>query len=445
MWRNKTLWSEGLFLRPQHFQQQDRYVERLVAQRVGSSNAFGWGFIDLDIDRPALAAGRLQLNQATGVLPDGTVFRFPDEDPPPDPLNIDPTWKNTLLYLTIVTDRPGVPAATLDESPARAHLRHRAKVNEIADAVEGFNEAVPVQLASLCLRLVPAGELTGAMTALPVARLIERRADNRVVLDDEFIATALSSANSPQLNSWLEELRALLRHRIGALASRLAQPGRGGVAEIADFLLLQTVNRHGALFDHLINVTPLHPERLYSACVELAGDLAIFGGDERCLSNPFPAYEHDDLQRTFKPVADRLRQALTIVLEQHAIPIELQLNKYGVRFAQIADKQLLSSATFVLAVNAQMPPEALRLRLPTQTKIAPSDKIRDLVTHQLPGVPVRALPVAPRQIPYHAGFNYFELDTTHELWRALAQSGSLAMHIAGDFPGIEIEFWAIRS
>ena len=56
----------------------------------------------------------------------------------------------------------------------------------------------------------------------------------------------------------------------------------------------------------------------------------------------------------------------------------------------------------------------------------------------------RALPVAPRQIPYHAGFNYFELDTRHELWELLKNSGGLAMHLAGEFPGLELEFWAVR-
>ena len=26
-WDNKVVWSEGMFLRPQHFQQHDRYLE----------------------------------------------------------------------------------------------------------------------------------------------------------------------------------------------------------------------------------------------------------------------------------------------------------------------------------------------------------------------------------------------------------------------------------
>jgi type VI secretion system protein ImpJ len=62
----------------------------------------------------------------------------------------------------------------------------------------------------------------------------------------------------------------------------------------------------------------------------------------------------------------------------------------------------------------------------------------------LPGVTLHALPVAPRQIPYHAGYSYFELERGGELWTQLERSGGLAMHVAGDFPGLELEFWAIR-
>ena len=120
------------------------------------------------------------------------------------------------------------------------------------------------------------------------------------------------------------------------------------------------------------------------------------------------------------------------------------MEQYGVRVAVVPDLELLRSAVFVLAVNAQMPGEALRLRFPGQVKIGPVERIRDLVNLALPGIALRALPVAPRQIPFHAGFNYFELERGGELWKQLQQSGGLALHIAGDFPGLEIECWAIR-
>jgi len=114
--------------------------------------------------------------------------------------------------------------------------------------------------------------------------------------------------------------------------------------------------------------------------------------------------------------------------------------------AVVTDVELQRKATFVLAVNANMPSEALRARFPTQVKIGPVERIRDLVNLALPGVTLTPMPVAPRQIPFHTGANYFELETRNsDLWRQLEQSGGIAMHIAGDFPGLDLAFWAIRS
>jgi type VI secretion system protein ImpJ len=245
------------------------------------------------------------------------------------------------------------------------------------------------------------------------------------------------------LDGYLREVHGMLFQRGEALAARLVQPGRAGVGEIADFLLLQVVNRHQPLFAHLQRLPVLHPERLYELCLGLAGELSTFRDQRRPAA--YPEYKHDDLAGCFRAVMADLRQSLSMVLEQTAVPIDLQDRKSGVRVAIIADIELQRTANFVLAVNAQMPGDALRARFPTQVKIGPAERLRDLVQLQLPGITLRALPVAPRQIPYHAGFTYFELETRgNELWKQLETSGGLAMHIAGDFPGLALEFWAIR-
>ncbi|MOA23878.1 hypothetical protein D3C78_1445280 [compost metagenome] len=54
------------------------------------------------------------------------------------------------------------------------------------------------------------------------------------------------------------------------------------------------------------------------------------------------------------------------------------------------------------------------------------------------------MPVAPRQIPYHAGSNYFELDRGSDHWKQLNHSGGFAFYVAGQFPGLNLAFWAIR-
>lgn len=442
-WSSKVIWSEGTFLQPQHFQQHDRYLESLIEGRARPSLAYGWGFGGIELDTASLAVGKIQLAAAHGVFPDGTPFSFPQQDSPPEPLDIDPQMKDELVVLALPVRRAGMAEVSLDGVAEVNLTRYSVDETEVPDSNAPAGSNAALQIGRLQLRLMRKRDVTGAYTTLGVVHVIERRADRQVVLQKDYIPPVLHTGANPTIAAWIRELHGLLHQRGETLEARLSQPGRGGVAEVADFLLLQTVNRNEPRFSHLAALPLLHPERLFAECLGLAGDLATFSQTDR-RPPQFPAYEHDDLQHCFTPLMSSLRQFLSMVLEQNAIPIELQERKYGLKVAIIPDPELLKSAGFVLAASAQLPADVLRTRFPSQVKIGPVERIRDLVNLQLPGIPLRALPVAPRQIPFHAGFDYFELERGGDLWKQLERSGGLAMHIAGEFPGLELEFWAIK-
>lgn len=440
-WHQRMIWSEGLFLEPQHFQQHDRFVEHLVRSHARASEAWAWGWVACSLDEVALGLGKLALASAFGVLPDGTAFSFPDEAPAPPPLDIPAGTRDELVLLALPLSRHGAKEVDLKGSPADG-LRYVAADTTVVDITTSTDRVAEMSVGVPNLRLMLAREATDAYATIGLVRVVERRADNRVLLDTRYIPPMLHALAHPQLLGYVQEVAGLLHQHADRIAARISKPGRGGVAEVADFLLLQTLNRFEPQFVHLLQVPLLHPERVYQMVIALAGDLATF--DERRRTLAYPPYRHDDLETSFEPVMRELRQLLSQVREPDAVAIELQLHKSGVRVATINDLELLKKAGFVLAVNAQMSGEALRVRFPTQVKIAPADRLRDLVNLALPGIGLRAMPVAPRQIPFHAGFSYFELDRGGDLWKELAQTGNLAMYIAGEFPGIELEFWAIR-
>jgi type VI secretion system protein ImpJ len=215
------------------------------------------------------------------------------------------------------------------------------------------------------------------------------------------------------------------------------------MAEIADFMLLQIVNRAQPLVTHFNAMNGLHPESFYQACIALAGELATFSQPGR-RPQLFPAYRHDRLGETFEPVIEALRLALSRVADPQVVSIPLEERRYGLRVALVADRTLFSGATFVLAVRAQVPTDTLLSAFGSQVKIGSIEKIRDLVNLQLPGIALRALPVAPRQLPFHAGYIYYELDDRNEAWASLDASAGMALHVAGEFPGLAMELWAIR-
>jgi type VI secretion system protein ImpJ len=441
-WKRKVIWAEGMLLQPQHFQQAERYQAHVRDIQLHGVNPYPWGFVSLTIDTAALAIGKVGIVQARGIFPDGTTFDLPATEPLPMAIDIPSTARNVKVLLAIPSQRAGARDSNSESEDLLA--RFTASETQASDTNTGGDRTALIQVGSLNVSLLLNTDLTDAWTTLGLVEIIERRADNQIVLDKAYIPPTLDVQNEPLLHGYAKEMLGLLKQRGDALAGRMSQTGSGGVSEVADFLLLQTVNRHEPVFKHLTQTSVLHPQHLFEQCLALAGDLATFRGKRRVIE--FDRYIHDNLAKTFTPLIADLRMSLSMVLEQSAVQIELHERKMGVRVGILSDAEMRKNATFVLTVSAQLASEAVRARFPSQVKIGPVEKIRDLVNLQLPGVTLVALPVAPRQIPFHTGASYFELDTKgNDLWRQLDQSGGLAIHVAGDFPGLELALWAIRS
>jgi type VI secretion system protein ImpJ len=439
----RVAWSEGMFLRPQHFQQQTRYLELLAHQRALAAEPYFWGFRKLMIDESALAVGKLSVTAAEGVLPDGTPFSVPQQSPPPPAISFEEGAVGKLIYLALPLQRDGTDNVVFEENPASL-ARYAVSDALLRDENAFAGEPAEVQLALPRLRLVDERGLDEGWLGLGVGRVIECRSDRLLVLDRDYIPPVLRLDTSAVVMGFLREVEGLVGQRADALAGRLQQPGRGGISEVGEFLMLQLLNRSESSLQHLAASANLHPERLYCELVAIAGELCTFAESDRRPAQAWPIYRHDALHESLFPLLVHLRRALSSVLEQNAIQIDLQLRNYGVRIGQVNDRELLKTAQFVLAVHAAAPADVLRAHFPNQVKIGPAERIRDLVNLQLPGVGLRLLPVAPRQIPYHAGFHYFEMDTSVDLWKQLFGNGALALHVAGDFPELELQCWAIR-
>ena len=445
-WYNKVVWSEGLFLRPQLFQQQERYLEHFAHMRAAALSPFFWGFHHIAIDAEALALGKLVVSGAAGIYQDGTPFDAPAHAKLPAPLALRHEHLNQIICLAVPIRTPNAEETSFEDAHDSL-ARYRSFEEDLLDANSIGQGPKLVQLGDLRLRLVPEKELTESWVGMPLVKVTEIRADGSARLDAGLIPPVNVYTASTLLQTWLAEVHGLLRLRATSMAERLtASSTRGGDAtEISEYLILQLFNRFEPVLEHMLAAKADSPEALYVQLTAFAGELSTFVRTATRRPNPdYPAYRHDEPHTCIKPVVDDLRFLLNVVLERGAQRIEMRDQQHGIRLAVLDPAEFERFNTFVLAVGAQLPSDVLQQQFPAQAKVGPAERLAELIRSHLPGIPLQAMPVPPRQIPFNAGQVYFELTQDHPLWQQVQRYGGLALHVAGSFPELRLELWGVR-
>lgn len=443
--KNKVIWSDGLFIKPQHFQQQHRYIDYVINEKFDAQNCYHYGFSHLEFNQELLKLGKIGIVAASGTMPDGTLFSIPYQDLAPTPIEITNTndIAGNNIYLTLPLQNDVINEINTSSTNRIKLARYNSHLMQVSDLHTENGDISVVSVAQLAPKLMQGTDDLSAQTALPICRIKERHVDGTLILDDTFIPCINAISASAYLQKFLDEVAGLVLERAKQLAARIGSPSQQGIADVAEFLMLQVLNRAQPAFMHLSKRKSLHPEAFYYELSKLCAELMTFT-DESRLAPQIAAYQHENLTESFNRLIIYTRQALSTVLMPKAVSITLHEQKEGLYVAVINDPQLLDTASFVLAVKASMTQENLRHSFVKQVKITSPDKIKDLVTIQIAGVPITALSAAPKQLPYHAGYTYFAIDTRSPDWAEIKKTKSIVFHISGIFPDLDMQLWAVR-
>jgi type VI secretion system protein ImpJ len=444
----KVIWSEGLFLTPQHFQQWDRYYEDLVNSRVRVFSAFMWGAEELRFNEEALANGVFEVLRCRAILPDGLPVDIPDVDSPPPSRTFTPHFppdsERMDVFLAIPTVRPNSASVASGNGPSAFLARYLATEVKVADENTG-GDTRPVAIGAKNVRLLFGEESLDNHTVLKVAE-VRRTLEGRMILDESYIPPALTLSAARPLTEMVRRLYEILSAKSSTLAEKRRQKGLGAAdfttSDVANFWLLHTVNAYVPIMMHYHHVQRIHPENLYLDMARLAGELTTFVTDGH--PSELPKYIHTDLTRTFTELDRKLRLLLETVIPTRCVPIPLERTRESLYLGRILDERLPASAEFFLAVYAKLPETQIIERVPRKSKIASLDTINFLLGQALPGVVLRPVPVPPGPIPARVGFKYFRLEKLGTYWDTIASSRNICIHLPPEFPDLRLELYAVK-
>jgi type VI secretion system protein ImpJ len=440
----KVVWSEGMLLTPQHFQQWDRHYEGLIAERFRTHDPFAWGITTLDMDRDGLANGRFTLLQCTVVMPDGLIIDIPELDGAPSTRTFTdlflPTMESLNVYLGIPVERTDGMTCQLGKESGARPARFFAEHIEAVDTTTGDNPR-EVMVAKKNLRLFFSGEETADTVSVKVAELI-RQPSGAIGLKETYIPPCLWISASPYL---LRLLRALVELLVAKKAT-FSDAQRGVLeligSDLGKFALVAAVSTHLPALQHLSQVERIHPESLYMAMVRLAGQMLMLAAPNE--SPDLPKYQHENLTATFEGLDKRIRSIVEGVTPTRYITIPLDSSGDNVWVGRVPEMRLFASGQFFIMASGDLPEDQVRNLVPQQVKIGSPSKLREIVAAAMPGVKLYHTPKPPATLPMKIGTQYFRLDDRGVFWDEIKKSQVVALHVPQSLQNLRIQLVATK-
>jgi type VI secretion system protein ImpJ len=429
----RVVWSEGMFMAPQHLQQADLYHEALLRARMGAMTPYDWGVVSLEVDEKALAAGQFHLLRFFGILPDGLPLIFErgqPEAPPARPVeeHFGTAKRAVEVFLGVARERDGVASYGNPEDSTTTGPRFNVVNRSVPDLMAAESMA-QVPFAQRNLRFLFGTESREDYEAIKIAELVRDRT-GAVVLSPTYVPSA-SSFITQGLRIILKSVLGKQRELADARRHRDAASLEFTGADVTRFLQLSVLNGLIPQVVHAVEAADLTPQLLYLMLCQGVGQLSTFSPDGD--PSQLPKFQFTNLRSTFMELFTRLQALLDSVVTTQCLTLPLEARRDGMHLARLEDEQLLRCTRFILAVRSELPESEVAARLPHLSKVASWEEVQDLVRAATPGVPLEVTFRPPPEVPVRPGVVYFSLGTSDGRWKNILSEHTVAVFLPQPF------------
>ncbi|WP_141326387.1 type VI secretion system baseplate subunit TssK [Myxococcus sp. AB025B] len=433
----RVVWSEGMFMNPQHLQQSDLYHEGLLAARLGALTPYDWGVVEQEVDEKALLAGQLQLLRFSGILPDGLPLSFErgqPEAPQTRPIeeHFSANKRSLDVYLGVAREREGIASyGAPDESTTSPRF---SLVNRTVPDLAAAESVVPVAFAQRNLRLLFGTEPREDYDVIKIAELVRDKTGG-VALASNYIPPCLRVSASPfileRMRSILKAMQGKQRELADGRRHRDATALEFTAGDVTKYLQLSALNGLIPQVAHVVEVADLNPQMVYLLLCQAAGQLSTFSAEAD--PGDLPKFQYTNLRATFEGLFQVLQKLLDVVAIEQCITVSLEPRKDGMHLGRIEDERFLKCSQFILAVRSDLPEADVAKSLPVLSKIANFAEIRDIIKAAAPGVPVEVTFRPPAEVPVKPGVVYFSLESGDPYWKNVMSEQNVAVYLPRPF------------
>lgn len=448
-------WSEGMFLRPHHFQTNERYWSEWLATSSGWDHPYNYGVQAVELSKEAIANYQVEIKYCNARLRDGTLVTT-SVGQEPDRVDLresveetaaeivrtkSVSMKSALQKEPTVVVHLAVPKlklgrANVGESQGDHQSRYREAQRELPDEVTGGNDQ-QVDLRELNIKVLLSTDDLAGYETLPIAR-VKRSGDKEATpqLDPDYIPPVLAIESWPPL--MLDYVRAIydvVSQKIRVLSEQVKSRGitltSQEPGDMDRIIMLMILNEAFATLRVLAFSRGLHPFVAYTELCRIVGKLALFGEDRACPE--VPHYDHDDLARIFQWIKKTVTLLLTRIQDYDYEREEFIGVENGME-TRLKEKWLGPNWDWYIGVNygTSTKEECRRLLAPGKLdwKMGSADQVEGIFRDRRPGVMLLVEDNPPRALPIRGPWVFYRVTKDGHAWRGVEATQTLAMRFS---------------
>jgi type VI secretion system protein ImpJ len=432
-------WSEGMFLRPHHFQASDRYWSEMSGLHSRMDHPYGYGVFNVSVSQEAIGNGILELVGLQARLRDGTIVSNEANHVESIDLSVrlasgDSVNKPITVFLATPIASEGRANVSRDGSDSKA--RFAALVREVDDDSTGGNRQ-EIKLRKVNARIMFSTDDTAGFDTVPIMRLVPNASANaKFAVDASYFPPSLTTRSWSELDALMRELRNFIGSRIKTMSTVIQDKGitlstqvHGDLEKI---LLMHVLNESYGELSCLAFASGVHPLVAYTTLCSIVGRCSIFSPTHAI--EEVPRYDHDDLARIFRWAADLIRQLINSVKEDECI----QRNFIGAgRGMHVALEPEWFGAEWewyfgVSPINLGLEECIQLLKGQIDWKLGASDKVEQYMTQRQPGLKLRSVQQLPRGLSNRGKWVFFQIRLDDEPWKQVQLAQTMAMRVRTD-------------
>ncbi len=439
------LWHQGLFLQPQHFQQNNNFLQSLITPHNKYHTPFFWGCSKISVQDSSLTQRVIEIDNCELIFQDGTWVQYPGnafiQSRSFEEISFDVEGDKPLVVYAGIKkqNKYDKNVSSIEETGSLDSVGTRyvsyVEPEEIRDIHEGGDPA-KVRRMNYIVKIFWDHEIDKFNDYLLMPLFQLELSEEKISISKRFVPPTFVLSGSDILMQIIKDLRENMISRCRVFESyKLSQGFQSSDFDahfIPHLLVLNALNRSLPVLNHIIENADFHPQEVYKNLRQIVGELSTFSDRINALgqlkdgTSLLPEYNHEQLFYCFNEIRlliGELLKGISVAGES----VFSMIRDMDYFTAVIPKEEFRDSYMYFLVLKSTGDPDKIINDLHNLVKIGPKENIESMISRALPGVPVRHRLVPPPGMPKRSGLHYFRIDSKHHLFEEIKRAGNISL------------------